>query len=235
MLLVENKFILLDFPRTASFSMTRMLEKHFRTEWFGHYVPFNRIPFAYQHLPKIGFARNPIDWYTSLFGFFLRDIQQNDTVYRYVLGSNVTTERCIDLLLDPTNDQRIQALNWYTPERMLQCDQHKMSRAWMVPRDYWYRIDGFSLYDHIFKEVFSNEWVLNVNIARYEDKEEMLPYFIQEFMGAAPDSGLLEVYKAYVKTMRRYHQRLRTNVILQPQQALIRERDAEYFKQFDYE
>jgi len=69
-MIVAGKFVFIHLHRTGGQFVRRLLLTYCEdANEIGYHFPLHMLPSRYQHLPIIGFVRNPWDWYVSWYAF----------------------------------------------------------------------------------------------------------------------------------------------------------------------
>lgn len=80
-MIVGRHFVFIHFPKTGGTFVKDVLSRHAPEDWelrlLEDHLIFRDIPQNYHALPRIGFIRNPWDWYVSWY-FYLKELGTNE-------------------------------------------------------------------------------------------------------------------------------------------------------------
>lgn len=101
-MIVNSQFIFIHLHKSAGTFFNSFLAKFFPSSRFvGYHFPKRMTPQEYQHLPTLGFVRNPWDFYVSWYSFQMQKQHSNPlfmvTSKAKTLGFSDTIERLLAL------------------------------------------------------------------------------------------------------------------------------------------
>jgi hypothetical protein len=186
-MIVTDKFVFVHLPRTGGTFVSEVIRKFFPSAHeIGHHLPRELLPREYSHFPVLGTARNPWDFYVSLYHYaWAKDaasvlvswMSENGR-----LGFKGSIRNVLNLGVD---DERLDALIDLLPEQV------DYSRRYIpnVNKDAVRRVRGSGIAYYTFRfnemfEMFGN--ADDVFFCRVETlKQDLVAFF--EGIGAATD------------------------------------------------
>ena len=113
--IVNSKFIFVHLHKSAGTFFNSFIAKFFPDSTLvGYHFPKRMTPLAHQHLPVLGFVRNPWDFYVSWYSFQMQKQQSNPlfmvTSKDKTLGFSDTLERLLALHEDQALLNKVTAL-----------------------------------------------------------------------------------------------------------------------------
>ena len=94
MYIVRNRFIFLHLPKTGGHFIRKTLQTVYRGSVLrrAYHISISEIPEQYRHLPKMGFIRNPWDWYVSWYSYGQKICEKHpdgyDSIFHTVSNNN---------------------------------------------------------------------------------------------------------------------------------------------------
>ena len=243
MIIVEDKFIFLHFPKTAGMTMVKMFKKNFKTDMYGHHVPYSLAPTDTFDKPAVTFIRNPVDWYISAISYIKsrgsrgnKPVRRNNnkvnkkTLFKNILGNDDTADNIIKLFLNPTEEQILAAKDFYDPRNIRQVNSYGPQRIFSVGPEYWDNPVGLMSYHTSNLFTKRDEAQQNLTVLKYEELNTALPEFMSKNLNVNVDQ-----YKSMLNDTKKFHVN-DNRVTLSPESiALIQQKEVEIYTTYGYE
>ena len=183
-MIVADKFVFVHLPRTGGTFVSEIIRKFFPSAHeIGHHLPRELLPREYSHLPVLGTARNPWEFYVSLYHYArARDAASVLVSWMSENGRLDFTGSIRNLLNHGVNDERFDVLSEMLPEHV----DYSRTQIPNVTKDAMRRVRGTGVgyYAFRFNQMFGN--ADNVFFCRVETlKQDLVAFF--EGIGAATD------------------------------------------------
>ncbi len=182
-MIISEDLVFIHMEKTGGQFVTPILTRLYRTITTSSTVhdPVSDITQEYQHLPRIGFIREPQDWYVSWFNFFHYKMVHFPQMH---VG---TKYRKYDLLLelgmdDPQadiNDVLGKLIGYYTSElHYFYDDSMMLGRTENLREDLITLLDQITGINPVMKKVIRKS--PKVNVSPIRNKQILQPYIIRQ-------------------------------------------------------
>ena len=183
-MIVTDKFVFVHLPRTGGTFVSEVIRKFFPSAHeIGHHLPRELLPREYSHLPLLGTARNPWEFYVSLYHYVgPRDAASVLVSWMSENGRLEFNGSIRNILNLGVNDERLDVLIEMLPE---QVDYSRRSIP-NITKETTRKIRGTGIgyYTFRFNQMFGN--ADDVFLCRLETlKQDLVAFF--DGIGAATD------------------------------------------------
>jgi hypothetical protein len=183
-MIVTDKFVFVHLPRTGGTFVSNVIRKFFPSAHeIGHHLPRELLPREYSNLPFLGTARNPWEFYVSLYHYaWARDAASVLVSWMSENGRLDFTGSIRNVLNLGVNDERLDVLIDMLPEHV----DYSRTLIPNVTKETMRRVRGTGVgyYTFRFNQMFGN--ADDVFFCRVETlKQDLIAFF--EGIGAATD------------------------------------------------
>lgn len=183
-MIVTDKFVFVHLPRTGGTFVSEVIRKFFPSAHeIGRHLPRELLPEEYSHLPVLGTARNPWEFYVSLYHYaWARDATSILVSWMSENGKLDFIGSIRNVLNLGVNDERVDALIEMLPEHI----DYSRTHIPNVTKDAVHRVRGTGVgyYTFRFNQMFGNPD--DMFFCRLETlKQDLVAFF--ERIGAATD------------------------------------------------
>jgi hypothetical protein len=228
-MIVTDKFIFVHLPRTGGTFVSEVIRKFFPSaREIGHHLPRELLPREFSHLPVLGTARNPWEFYVSLYHYVWAQDAASVLVSWMSENGRLDFIGSIRNVLNlGVNDERLDILIEMLPEHVDYSRRHIPN----VTKDAMRRVRGTGVgyYTFRFNQMFGN--ADDVFFCRLETlKQDLVAFF--EGIGEATDELRDYVLRSDKKNM---SQHLHYSTYYTPELAeLVSRCDRLLIKRFGY-